>query len=70
MGNVSTKEMYKTFNMGIGFCIIAPASEEQKIIDICKKHGKKAQKIGLITKEKKIVIEQATEKLEYPADKY
>lgn len=70
LGNISKKEMYKTFNMGIGFCIIAPASEEQKIIAICKKHGKKAQRIGSITNKKKIVVELAAETLEYPADKY
>jgi len=70
LGNISNKEMYKTFNMGIGFCIIAPASEEQKIIDICKKHGKKAQRIGSITNKKKIVVELPAETLEYPADKY
>ncbi|MHA1739512.1 MAG: phosphoribosylformylglycinamidine cyclo-ligase, partial [Candidatus Heimdallarchaeota archaeon] len=70
LGNISNKEMYKTFNMGIGFCIVAPASEEQKIIDICKKHGKKAQRIGSITNTKKIVVELPAESLEYPADKY
>jgi len=29
---VNANEMYKTFNMGIGFCIISPKSEESRII--------------------------------------
>ena len=70
IGKISNKEMYKTFNMGIGFCIVAPESELKIIQDICKKHGKNALKIGKIIDQKKIIIELATEVLEYPADKY
>lgn len=70
LGNVSDKEMYKTFNMGIGFCIIAPEAEFNSIAEICQKHGKKTYKIGKIIPEKKIILEIAGEKIEYPADKY
>jgi phosphoribosylformylglycinamidine cyclo-ligase len=70
MGNVSNKEMYKTFNMGIGFCIIAPEKEESKIKEIITKYGKKTYKIGKILDEKKIILELSTERIEYPADKY
>jgi len=70
MGNVSTKEMYKTFNMGIGFCVIAPGSEEEVLKEICKKHGKKLFRIGSIINEKKIILEVASEVIEYPTDKY
>ena len=42
-------EMYKTFNMGIGMCIMVPKGEEQKIIQIAKKHGVNASVIGKIT---------------------
>ncbi|NHJ48342.1 MAG: phosphoribosylformylglycinamidine cyclo-ligase [Asgard group archaeon] len=70
LGNISNYEMYKTFNMGIGFCIIAPESENEKIISICKKHGKTAYKIGTIVDKRKIELQLATEKIDYPADKY
>ncbi|MEO9310134.1 MAG: phosphoribosylformylglycinamidine cyclo-ligase [Nitrososphaera sp.] len=46
---VSSDEMYKTFNMGIGFCIILPKNDAQKVIEICKKHKLKSQVIGSIT---------------------
>ncbi len=70
LGNVSTKEMYKTFNMGIGFCVIAPKSEGEKISKICSKYGKKVYKIGSILDEKKIILEIQSEIIEYHADKY
>lgn len=35
---VGEEEAYKTFNMGVGFCIIAPAKNIQKICEICKKY--------------------------------
>ncbi|MFW9921868.1 MAG: phosphoribosylformylglycinamidine cyclo-ligase [Candidatus Thorarchaeota archaeon] len=69
-GNISNKEMYKTFNMGVGFCIIAPASEEKTIKEICKKYGKKVYNIGKIIDQKKIILELKGERIEYPADKY
>ena len=31
-GKIAKEEMYKTFNMGIGFCIIAPKTEASKIV--------------------------------------
>src|SRR5690349_9489373 len=36
---VRREEMYKTFNMRVGFCLIAPTTEEQTISTIFKKHG-------------------------------
>ena len=45
---VKQEEMYKTFNMGIGFCVITPKSEVSKIKSICKKHKIKNQEIGNI----------------------
>jgi len=37
-GNVSDEEMYKTFNMGIGFCVIVDRDDSEKIL---KEYGEK-----------------------------
>lgn len=55
-GNVSTKEMYKTFNMGIGFCIIAPQNHAEEVISTCKKHGSEAQVLGITSKRSGVRI--------------
>ncbi|MBM3905298.1 MAG: phosphoribosylformylglycinamidine cyclo-ligase [Thaumarchaeota archaeon] len=46
---VSYEEMYKTFNMGVGFCIIAPKNQVNKIMSICKKHRLVSYEIGHIS---------------------
>ncbi len=38
-GGLSKKEMYSVFNMGVGLCVCAPASEEDSIIRAFKRHG-------------------------------
>lgn len=58
-GNISKQEMYKVFNMGIGFCIICPPEFGDDIISIAKKHKIGAHKIGYAVndEEKKVIIE-------------
>ena len=70
IGNISNYEMYKTFNMGIGFCIFAPNSEYEKISRICKKYGKRTYKIGSVSNENKIILQLKNETIEYPIDKF
>jgi len=47
-GDIELNEMYRAFNMGIGFVIVATASEADKIMDELKKSGESAAKIGQI----------------------
>jgi phosphoribosylformylglycinamidine cyclo-ligase len=47
-GHVKTKEMYKTFNMGIGFCIIIPKNSVDQIMAIVEKHRMKCMQIGIV----------------------
>ena len=45
-GNIPERDMYNTFNMGIGMAIIVKKEEVQKAIEILEKQGEKAYLIG------------------------
>jgi phosphoribosylformylglycinamidine cyclo-ligase len=49
-GDIDTKEMYRTFNMGIGFCVIAPKAEVEAAIGTFKRHRMGCRAIGKIEK--------------------
>ena len=53
---VSRKEMYRTFNMGVGLCIMAPQSEESCIRSIFKKHKIGSSVIGFVTSGKGVRV--------------
>lgn len=48
-GRISVKEMYSTFNMGIGFCIIVSKSGLNNVEKILEKNKVKYHQIGYIT---------------------
>ena len=45
---VKPEEMYKTFNMGVGFCVISPKENVERIKTIFKKYKISSQEIGQI----------------------
>ena len=53
---VKNEEMYKTFNMGVGFCIISPENQVKDIHKIFNKHKMKSYEIGRISKNKCVFI--------------
>jgi phosphoribosylformylglycinamidine cyclo-ligase len=53
---IRKEEMYKTFNMGIGFCLISPKNEEERIGQIFKKYGFQTRQIGKIIEKKGVYI--------------
>jgi phosphoribosylformylglycinamidine cyclo-ligase len=56
IGSIDDREMYRTFNMGIGFCIIVPPHEADDVVEVCKKMGIEAQIIGEASEEMGIKI--------------
>jgi phosphoribosylformylglycinamidine cyclo-ligase len=57
-GQVEEAEMRTTFNMGIGFCIVAPEKEVNQALEISRRHGIEAWRIGRATAdpERKILL--------------
>lgn len=45
-GSVSDAEMYRTFNMGTGFCIVAGKKHTHRILSVMKKHRVKSFVLG------------------------
>ena len=45
-GLVSDAEMFRVFNMGIGFCFVLPEENVAKAVEIAGRHGKRAVRIG------------------------
>jgi len=45
-GEVSAEEMSEVFNMGCGFCVVVPASDEGRALDLLHAHYPAAQRIG------------------------
>jgi len=50
-GNIDQKEMYKTFNMGMGFAVIVSEDDTDEAIDVLSKHSEmQVKKVGMIKK--------------------
>ncbi len=56
-GNISERDMFNTFNMGVGMSIVVPSSEVDKALEALRTAGEDAYVIGRIVKsEEKITI--------------
>ena len=56
-GNIPERDMYNTFNMGIGMAVIVPESEVEKSLKILKQAGEEAYLIGeVIAGNKEIIV--------------
>ncbi len=56
-GNISERDMYNTYNMGVGMSIVLAKENEEKALKILKENGEDAYVIGKIAKmENKIEI--------------
>ena len=56
-GNVSERDMFNTYNMGVGMSAVVPAAEAEKAIEVLKAHGEDAYLIGkIVESDEEIVI--------------
>ena len=57
-GGISERDMFNTYNMGVGMSVVVPAAEADKALKILKDQGVDAYLIGeMIESEEKITIE-------------
>ena len=49
-GNIPERDMYNTFNMGVGMVLAVPAEQEQQALDILRAAGENASVIGIVAK--------------------
>ncbi|MBQ9777910.1 MAG: phosphoribosylformylglycinamidine cyclo-ligase, partial [Clostridia bacterium] len=47
-GNIPERDMFNTYNMGVGMSIVVPAAEVQTALDVLKANGEDAYVIGEI----------------------
>ena len=56
VGNVPERDMYNTYNMGVGMSVVVPAAEVDKALEILRANGETAYVIGEIIKGDEGVI--------------
>ena len=56
-GNIPERDMFNTYNMGVGMSIVVPAAEAQKALEILSANGETAYVIGeIITSDEKVIL--------------
>ncbi|MFN2489961.1 MAG: phosphoribosylformylglycinamidine cyclo-ligase [Actinomycetota bacterium] len=54
-GRVTDEEMFRVFNMGIGFVVVVPGEESQAALGSISDSGHRAQRIGVVSDEPGVV---------------
>ena len=56
-GNIPERDMFNTYNMGVGMSVVVPAAEAQKALEILSANGENAYVIGeIITSDEKVIL--------------
>ena len=57
-GNIPERDMFNTYNMGVGMSIVVPADQVDTALEILKAHGEDAYVIGsIVAGEEKVILE-------------
>jgi len=56
-------EFHRTFNAGIGMCVVCPKKDAGKVIGIAKKHGIGASAIGSIIEEEDVLLQKGGKRI-------
>ena len=58
VGNIPERDMYNTYNMGVGMSVVVPAAQAEKAMEVLKANGQDCYLIGdIISSDEKIIIE-------------
>ena len=56
-GNIPERDMFNTFNMGVGMSVVVPAEQVEQALEILKAHGEDAYVIGeIVESEDKVIL--------------
>jgi phosphoribosylformylglycinamidine cyclo-ligase len=55
VGEVESREMYRVFNMGIGFVVVTPAESAASCVGVLEATGYRAHEIGTVTDQEGVV---------------
>ena len=56
-GNIPERDMFNTYNMGVGMSIVVPAAEVETALEILTAHGETAYVIGeIVENEEKVIL--------------
>ena len=57
-GNIPQRDMFNTFNMGVGMSVVVPAAQADLALEILAAHGETAYVIGeIVENEEKVILE-------------
>ncbi|MFC5651427.1 phosphoribosylformylglycinamidine cyclo-ligase [Paenibacillus solisilvae] len=54
-GNITNRDMFTTFNMGVGMVVVVPADQAEQALSIARELGEEAYRIGTVTEGSRIV---------------
>ena len=58
VGGITERDMFNTFNMGVGMSVVVAKEDAERALEILKAHGEDAYLIGeIVESEEKIILE-------------
>ncbi|BBI35704.1 phosphoribosylformylglycinamidine cyclo-ligase [Cohnella abietis] len=60
-GSITDRDMYTTFNMGVGMVLVVPAEQAEQALALAQEQGEQAYRIGTVTEGSKVVTFEGVE---------